>query len=215
MADETPLNPNELVLRQALLSDLDKLIYISRECFLDHLRWRSYMPVGKRWWRAVLESNGNRTWIAEDDGRIWAFFTVVFDLDAWRASAKKRMGGTAVRLASALCCPVPAVWARSLRNSFLGFFNKKVIRYNQVTFKSGRTAWAELMGILPSMRNKGFGSRLLREVEQKSLAEGAAFMEGHIDTRNTSSRKVFEKNGFVLIFESVRGCNYKKRLLSE
>lgn len=51
-------------------------------------------------------------------------------------------------------------------------------------------------GIAPTLRRRGFGSRLIRKVEKKATELGVATLYAGVDTRNIPCQKLLEKAGY-------------------
>ena len=209
---ERPSLSKDVRLRLALLTDLNALVYIDRKCFPEHYRWQSIYPIGKKWWKVVIESKASQTLVLEDSSGIFAHSVLVFDSGLWNTESKRRNGSVIVRVLSALFCTNPAVWRRLLKVALVRLTYRRPVMNSVVERRSGRIAWAETSAVLPRMARKGYGSFLIQAREQRALEAGATFIDTHVDSENVSSRRMNEKAGYVLISENKHGCLYKKCL---
>jgi len=199
--------------RRASIADLNALVYICRVCFPEYYRWQSLVPVGRKWWKVVLESEASQIWVVEDSKGIFAFNVLVLDLELWKAESKARNGSLMFRLLAPLCCPFPTVWRRLWKVALVRVTTRKTVIHNVKKRSSERIAWSEMIGVLPRLRRKGMSSWLLRATNQKLREAGANTIETHIDSDNVPSRRMHEKMGYVLISEDLRGCLYRKSLV--
>jgi len=197
-------------LRPAFFTDLDRLFYICRRCFPENYRWSSLMPIGKNWWKVVLKSQSTQTWVAEDHSGIYAFCLLVIDSELWKKENKRRSGPYIFRVLSVLSCPVLAVWTRLWRIALVRLADRRQREYSAASQNFERTAWIELIAVLPHRRNQGCGAWLLQNCEEKALLNGATGIELRVDAQNTSARRMYERVGYVLSSERSGGCLYRK-----
>ena len=210
--EETAITP-DIKMRLASITDLETLVYICRVCFPEEYRWKSILPLAKQWWRIVLESKASQTWVVEDSKGIFAFRTVVLDLELWKAESKRRNGSRMFRMTATLCCPFAAVWKRLWKTAVVLLTDKRPTRYRSPAKSFERIAWGERIGVLPRLRRAGVSSLLLRASNEKIREAGATAIETHIDADNTPARRNVEKNGYILVSEGPRGCLYRKSLI--
>ena len=62
----------------------------------------------------------------------------------------------------------------------------------------GRSAWLEELYVVPAMRSRGVGSRLLREAMAHAKAAGAAAIDLEVDEGHARAAHLYAREGFQL-----------------
>ena len=197
---------------RASLADLNELVYVCRVCFPEYYRWRSFVPIGRKWWKVVLESEVSQTWVLEDINGVFAFDLLVLDTALWKEESKKRNGSFFFRILSVVCCPYPIVWKRLLKTTKMRFKSGRTEKKQASDSNNQTTAWVEMTAVLPRSRNQGWAIWLIQARGHRALQAGVSIIETRIDLDNVPSRRMADKAGYVLISEDPGGCLYRKYL---
>jgi len=84
--------------------------------------------------------------------------------------------------------------------SFIGAFdteNGKLVGLAIGNY-DGRRGWINRLAVLPEYRNQGIATRLIGRLEEFLKNKGAKVIAALIVTENSTSRRLFEKNGYSI-----------------
>lgn len=89
---------------------------------------------------------------------------------------------------------------------FIAIENGKVVGWCDVLPKSGKDCAGVLgMGVIPSARKRGIGSRLLEAAIERAWAKGLSRIELLVRMDNAKARSLYERFGFVVEGINPRG----------
>ncbi len=197
--------------RRASAGDVDALIEICRQGFLESLRWHGVRGAAVNWWMKAIDTEAAETWVYAPDGVVSGVCLLVTDRELWGRQAARRKPGFGCTLASSLMHPRRAA-AILLRRIAAAFAQRRNRVGASAPDPSGRTAWIELIAVLPSMRGHGVGRRLLEVCEDRTLELGCTAIGLCVDTRNESAIRLYEAIGYVRGRPTNSGWSYVKRL---
>jgi len=198
-------------MRRASTHDVDALIGICRQGFPDSLRWHGIRSVAVNWWTTAIDTEAAETWVHAPDDVISGVALLVIDRDLWSREGIRRKVGAGRVLASSLMHPGRAV----------GVLRKKIVarlapRRNPISASTtdvpARTAWLEIIAVLPSMRGRGIARRLMEVCEGRTQELGCAAIGLCVDPQNESAIRLYETMGYVRGARTCSGWTYVKRL---
>jgi ribosomal protein S18 acetylase RimI-like enzyme len=79
---------------------------------------------------------------------------------------------------------------------FIGAFEGEKLVGSAIANYDGRRGWINRLAILPEYRKRGLASALISKAERFLKSKGAKVIAALISRPNTSSRRLFEKNGY-------------------
>ena len=196
-------------LRPGLPSDAEALNRLCRRSGLTDLKWLGPVFVGRRWWRAALESSAAETTLCLGDGGIAGLCVLVIDEEVWRSEHKARQGTALGRAAAAVLSP-RFLLALS-RKKGIAFLSMTAGAIVDVSMPRERT-WLELIVVAPGSQRQGLGRRLLEHCDRRTQKLGRRHICLRVDVNNGSARQIYERAGYVKKAQSRWQCTYAKEL---
>ena len=197
-----------LELRRARVEDMDALCALAAAAFPSSLRWNSLRALGRRRWRAVMDSMGSELWVAVDGAAIAGFAQLVVDHAAWKRASATAYADWALRLLAILLNP--AVVVRRVRR----FDVAAILPHVEVSsaVPNDQTTWLEVIAVSRQHLRQGVGRVLLNQLESRTRALGLRAIGLRVDTNNEAARSLYTRAGYRLTGKSANGLIYQKVL---
>ncbi len=205
---------NKVTIRRAARNDMEPLLAICRDSFLDSIRWQGPRFLATRWLTVAIVSRSSEIWVCSKDSKIAGFCIIITDPCLWRIEKPKRDGPMPTRLLASATCPT--IVFRKIYNRIVNFLagshNSPPDQYNLTTRKAGKSIWIELIAVSDAMRRQGLAKYMLRFCESYAKELKRSAVKLCVGSTNKPARNLYERTGFTCTVQTPVSCIYTKML---
>ena len=214
----------DLEIRPATPDDFDILTDISRVCFPEQLRWKTFKSHNRKWWDLLIKSQFCEIWVCSVYGQVIAYTAIVFDRikyeDAWEKQRLSLLNliyiFTTYPMQSLKRAYIKLQLKRMGKNRGTAKPSNKETKLNTyekiMKYFTENNPWLGPIAVLPGMRGKSVATKILEYclLRLKTLDYKSAY--AIVKRKNIQSKGLFERRGFVIIGEADYVLFYKKNL---
>ncbi|GEM_PF-6083235 len=181
--------------------DADRIAAMCRAAFPGAPEWQASHSIARSWWRGVLAAGRCPLLVAEDTARRCAGFAVHNADPSWWAAAQRR-GPHAkwMKLLTAARHP------RLIRARLRKLRRSRAMAARDASGSAGPATATPLVGVrflglilvAEHARGSGVSDALLACVERSAAGIGQLDLRVHVDARNETGRRFYERNGYHL-----------------
>jgi len=205
---------NKVTIRRAAPNDMEPLLAICRDSFLDSIRWQGPRFLATRWLTVAIVSRSSEIWVCSKDNKIAGFCIIITDQGLWRIERPKRDGPMLTRMLALAICPT--IVFRKICNRIANFLNRShnspPDQHNLTTLKAGESIWIELIAVSDVMRRQGLAKYMLRFCENYAKELKRSALKLCVGSINKPARNLYEQTGFVCTVQTPVSCIYTKML---
>jgi ribosomal protein S18 acetylase RimI-like enzyme len=200
------------MIRRAVVADLEDLLVLCRETFIDSPRWQGASRGGARWWSSVLVSDAAEVWVYSAADRLCAFCILVRDEGLWAREKCRRDGSLIFKVACRL---------RSLRMVFKWLGKARIAAQAAGDIcevyipRRNERIWIELIAVSPQMRRLQIGTTLLRFCERRCFELDRKAIMLRVDASNVAALLAYQRSGFRLVARDSRALTYAKQMQTQ
>jgi ribosomal protein S18 acetylase RimI-like enzyme len=183
-----------IIIRRAIEDDIDALINISRISFPDQLIWCTENQA-KKTWEHFIKSEFQEVWVCQFNNEVVAVIRLEKDVSQCNREIKALKPG----LQTVLCILIlrPRLLFEKVLEKFIFLLSKNAIYSDRIETLGKNSIWCHSSAVLPKMRNKGIGSKMMSFCEQRGLELGYDSIKFFIKTTNKGSIRLHERLGFI------------------
>ncbi len=201
----------DMLIRRTTKDDIEALMNISRLSFPDSLRWSGPKCQARKWWKYMIAAQFSETWVCQYKGQVVGFIMLTTDPKQHKKEKSKLRPSPATLLCTFAMHPWLLV-TRIVERAFS--INDTYVALNDVKSLAHKPLWPESSAVLPKMRNRGLGTRMMNFCEQRARELGCDSIKFCIKRKNRGSIRLHERLGFIRTAQNKNYYMYTK-LLSE
>ena len=198
-------NQYYIKIRRATLDDIDALIDICCDSFVDDLRWHSLPFIVRRWWKLYVDSVAREVWVCLTNGEIVGFVILVIDPTKALYENRKRSPCLLMRMLGLIWCPrlvlnhIRKLITAHLMKNTIGSANRLIESQvvNSGLSKTVNAVWIEPMAVTPKMRRRGLAQELLKHCQKRVVELKMNAIKLGVNISNKAACSLYKKAGFV------------------
>ena len=187
------IKKDTIIMRRAIEDDIDTLVKISRISFPDQLIWCSRKQAAKAW-KKFINSKYQEVWVCQFNNEVVS--VIRFEKNSSRCY-KENME---LKPGLVTVFGYLIVRPRLLFEKIIGrIINKSsTVKYyaKDINILVKNCMWCHTNAVLPKMRKKGLGSKMMSICERRGVELGYDSLIGFIKPGNKASMRCHEKLGF-------------------
>lgn len=182
--------------RRMASEDIDDLLRICQDSFLDSLRW-IIAPhcYARRWWQTTLQTAVCEVWVAVLDKRVSAFVLLVTNTEEYNKIKRHQLKVRPSDFLIILISSPTQLLNRAIRRLFMKKSKEVNFSYS-IDTSTTTTMWIELIAVDPEMRMQGIGTKLLQLSSERASALGYGRLMLRTNINRSSVFRLYKRFGF-------------------
>lgn len=206
-------NAGAIGFRRAQMTDLERLLKISKVCFPGQLRWRGPKEHALKWWEHILHADYCEVWVCTVNGQVVGFMNLVRDIDRIYAERRAFSGGIGICLYYLIHYPMLTCrnGFRRVLNMIVPLFKISNDRMSGDITNNGGAIWIRPLAVECSMQGKGLGTNLIMMAIRRARELGYNKIRLGVERINSESIKLYQRLQFSCIGSTADNLLFERK----